>query len=177
MNTIIKLYAGHSPIHHGYIYKYIYIYVTYINPWWINEWLIFPVVLSGNWSQNMWKNYVTLSEAALKSAIAIPWELPEILLFSKIPWVLGKFREISLLFHGKAISLSFVECVGTLANSGGRYSICISDFRCTVASSPAIYGITVRSRWPARIRKWQLCFVQWHIYHPILQHLLSQTNK
>ena len=33
------------------------------------------------------KNYVTLSEAALKSAIAIPWELPEILLFSKIPWV------------------------------------------------------------------------------------------
>ena len=32
------------------------------------------------------KNYVTLSEAALKSAIAIPWELPEILLLSKIPW-------------------------------------------------------------------------------------------
>ena len=27
------------------------------------------------------KNYVTLSEAALKSAIANPWELPEILLF------------------------------------------------------------------------------------------------
>ena len=32
------------------------------------------------------KNYVTFSEAALKSAIAIPWEFPEILLFSKIPW-------------------------------------------------------------------------------------------
>ena len=27
------------------------------------------------------KNYVTLLETALKSAIAIPWELPEILLF------------------------------------------------------------------------------------------------
>ena len=36
---------------------------------------------------DMWKNYVTLSEAALKSAIAIPCELPEILLFSKITWV------------------------------------------------------------------------------------------
>ena len=32
------------------------------------------------------KNYVTVSEAALKSAIAIPWEFPAILLFSKIPW-------------------------------------------------------------------------------------------
>ena len=32
------------------------------------------------------KNYETLSEAALKSAIAIPWELHEILQFSKIPW-------------------------------------------------------------------------------------------
>ena len=56
---------------------------------------------------------------------------------------------MSLLFHGKAISLSFVECVRNLANSGGRYiSIYISDFRCTIAPSPAIYGITVRSRWP-----------------------------
>ena len=32
------------------------------------------------------KNYVAFSEAALKSAIAIPREFPEILLFSKIPW-------------------------------------------------------------------------------------------
>ena len=32
------------------------------------------------------KNYATFSEAAFKSAIAIPWEFPEILLFSKIPW-------------------------------------------------------------------------------------------
>ena len=29
------------------------------------------------------KNYVTFSEAALKSAITIPWEFPEI---SQIPW-------------------------------------------------------------------------------------------
>ena len=32
------------------------------------------------------KNYITFSEAALKSAIAIPWEFPEISLFSKIIW-------------------------------------------------------------------------------------------
>ena len=33
------------------------------------------------------KKYVTFSEVALKSAIAkIPWEFPEILLFSQIPW-------------------------------------------------------------------------------------------
>ena len=31
------------------------------------------------------ENYVTFSEAALKSAIAIPREFPEISLFSKIP--------------------------------------------------------------------------------------------
>ena len=31
------------------------------------------------------KLYVTFSEAALKSAIAIPWEFPKILLFTKIP--------------------------------------------------------------------------------------------
>ena len=55
------------------------------------------------------KNNVTLSEAALKSTIAIPWELPEIYL-KKLSAVLGKFPETSLLFHGKAISLSFVAC-------------------------------------------------------------------
>ena len=32
------------------------------------------------------ENYVTFSKAALKSAIAIPREFPEISLFSKIPW-------------------------------------------------------------------------------------------
>ena len=31
------------------------------------------------------ENYVTFSEAALKSAIAIPREFPEISLFSQIP--------------------------------------------------------------------------------------------
>ena len=65
--------------------------------------------------------------------------------------MLGKFPDFSLLFHEKAISLSSVECVGTLANSGGRDSIYISDFRGTVAPSPSIYRITVRSRWPTRI--------------------------
>ena len=79
MSTIIGVYVGHSPNHHGYIY------ITYINPWWIGEWLIFPVILPGDCGQNM-KNYVAFSEAALKSAIAIPWEFPEISLFSKIPW-------------------------------------------------------------------------------------------
>ena len=69
------------------------------------------------------KNFVTLSEAALESDIAIRWEFPEILLFSQIPWGVGKFPGIYLLFHGEAISLSFLECMGTLANSGGRYSI------------------------------------------------------
>ena len=34
--------------------------------------------------------------------------------FLKFPEELGKFPEISLIFHGKAISLSFPECVGTL---------------------------------------------------------------
>ena len=51
-----------------------------------------------------------------------------------------------MIFHGKAISLSFLECVGALANSGGRYSIYISDVRGIVAPSPAIYGATMRSR-------------------------------
>ena len=46
----------------------------------------FAGVLSGNLEQNIWKNYVTLSEATLKSAKAIPWEFPDILLFSQIPW-------------------------------------------------------------------------------------------
>ena len=106
------------------------------------------------------KNYVTFSEAALKSVITIPWEFPEILLFSKISWGLAKFPEISLIFHGKAISLSFIQCVGTLANSGGRYSIYVSDVRGIVAPSPAIYDVTKWSRSPTRIRKWQLCFEQ-----------------
>ena len=49
----------------------------------------FPVVLPGfclETEGKTYENYVTLSEAALKSAIAIPWEFPEILLFSQIPW-------------------------------------------------------------------------------------------
>ena len=81
----------------------------------------------------------------------------------KFPVELGKFPEISPIFHGKAIPLSFlehVECVGTLANFGGRYSIYVSDVRCIVAPSPVIYGPTMRSRWPTRRRKWQPCFEQ-----------------
>ena len=39
VNTIIWVYGGHSPIHMGWYY------VTHINPWWIGEELIFPVVL------------------------------------------------------------------------------------------------------------------------------------
>ena len=90
------------------------------------------------------KNYVTFSDAA----IAIPWEFPEILLFSKFPEELGKSPEISLIYHVKAISLSFLECVGTLANSGGRYSIYVSDVRGIVAPSPEIFGVPMGSRWP-----------------------------
>ena len=35
----------------------------------------------------------------------------------------GKFPEIFMISHENNISLSFLECVGTLANSGGGYSI------------------------------------------------------
>ena len=111
------------------------------------------------------ENYVTFSEAALKSAIAIPREFPA----------------ISLIFHGKAISLP-LECVGTLANSGGRY-IAFIMMMSVVSQRPHrqymvfmylyislwylsnkdfvfvfvfVYGVTVRSCWPTRIRKWQL---------------------
>ena len=102
------------------------------------------------------KNYVTFSEAAL-----LPQPFPENSLrfrcFQKFPGELGKFPAISLIFHGKAIFLP-LECVGTLANSGGRYSI--YDVHGIAVPSPAIYGVTVRSRWPTRIRKWQLCFEQ-----------------
>ena len=64
---------------------------------------------------------------------------------------LGKFPEISLIFHGKAISLSFLECVCILGKSGGRYSIYVRDVRGIVAPSPAIYGVTMRSQWPPRL--------------------------
>ena len=63
------------------------------------------------------KNYVIFSEAALESAVAIPWEFPEICCVHKFPEELDKFPEISLIFQGKTISPSFLECVGTLANS------------------------------------------------------------
>ena len=42
--------------------------------------------------------------------------------------------------------MSFLEYVGTLANSGGRYSIYVSDVSGIVAPSPAIYGVTMRPR-------------------------------
>ena len=41
--------------------------------------------------------------------------------FLKIPEELGKFPEISLIFHEKAISLSFPESVGTLKRDPGHY--------------------------------------------------------
>ena len=65
--------------------------------------------------------------------------------FQKFPRELGKFPEISLISHGKAISL-LLECVGTMANSGGSYSIYVGDVRGIAAPSPAIYGVTMRSR-------------------------------
>ena len=61
---------------------------------------------------------------------------------------LDKFPEISLIFHRKAISLSFLECVWILGKSSGRYSIYVRDVRGIVAPSPAIYGVTMRSHWP-----------------------------
>ena len=41
-----------------------------------------------------------------------------------------------------------LECVGTMANSGGRYSIYVGDVRGIAAPSPAICGVKMRSRWP-----------------------------
>ena len=92
--------------------------------------------------QNIWKT--TFSDEALKSAIAkIPWEFPAILLISRIP---GGAWRIPWDFPDFPWKGNFPECVGTLANSGGRYSIFVSDVRGTVAPSPAIYGVTMRSR-------------------------------
>ena len=103
--------------------------------------------LSSGFARRLWakhmKNYVTLSEAALKSAMAIPWDFT---VFKKSMGSLVKFPEISLIFPGKAISL-LPECVGTLANSGGRYSIYVGDVSGIAAPSPAIYDVTMRSSW------------------------------
>ena len=54
-----------------------------------------------------------------KQHLNLPWpKSPEISLrfrcFLKFPEELDKFPEISLIFHGKANSLSFPQCVGTL---------------------------------------------------------------
>ena len=66
------------------------------------------------------KNYVTFSESALNYAIAkIPWEFLRFCSFLKFPEELGKFPESPLIFHGKAISLSFPECMGTLHEDEG----------------------------------------------------------
>ena len=120
---------------------------------------------------NIWKP----TEYSQKQHLNLPEPFPENSLrfcyFRKFPEELAKFPEISLIFHGKAISLSFLECVGTPADCGRRYNIYVGDVRGIAAPSPAIYGVTMRSRWPTRIRKWQLCF------DPIFQHLLSQPNK
>ena len=53
------------------------------------------------------KNYVAFSEAAFKSAKAIPWKFPAMLCFQKFPDEFGKFPEFSPIFHGKAISPIF----------------------------------------------------------------------
>ena len=50
-----------------------------------------------------------------------------------------------MIFDGKAIYLSFLACVGTLANCVDRYSIYV-NVHGIVAPSPAIYGVTMRSR-------------------------------
>ena len=82
----------------------------------------------------------------------LPYPFPENSLrfcsFPKIPWGVWLIPEISLIYHGKTISLSFLECVGTLANSGDRCSIYISDIRGIVAPSPTIFAVTMRSSWP-----------------------------
>ena len=66
----------------------------------------------------------------------------------------------------------------TLANSGGHYSIYVSDVRGIAAPWPAIDGFAMRSRWPTRIRKWQLCFEQYRIYHPFFNtYYHKQINK
>ena len=69
----------------------------------------------GNCWQRIWK----LCNVSQKQYINRPKpKFPENSLifycFLKFPGELGKFPEISLIFHGKAISLSFPECVGTL---------------------------------------------------------------
>ena len=68
-----------------------------------------------NWGQSMWK----LCNISQKQYFNWPKpKFPENSLifycFLKFPEDLGKFPEISLIFNGKAISLSFPECVGTL---------------------------------------------------------------
>ena len=104
------------------------------------------------------KNYETFSGTALKSVTAkIPWELPEILLISKIPGGFWQIRWdfLASIFHIKAISLSLLECVGTLANSGGRYDVCVSDVCGTVANPTGnirCYN-KVTSTWPASKHK------------------------
>ena len=67
------------------------------------------------------KNYVTFSEAAHKSAITIPWDfaafknsLGSLVNSLRIPWF-SMERPCRL------------TCVGALANSGGRYSVYVSD--------------------------------------------------
>ena len=63
------------------------------------------------------KNYVTFSDAALKSAMNSQ-KFPDSSLrfsgFLNFTEELGKFPEISQIFHGKALSQSFSGCVGTL---------------------------------------------------------------
>ena len=59
------------------------------------------------------KNFVTFSEADNSLRFCT---------FQKFPQEFGKFPEISLSFPEKAISQIVLECVGTLANSGDRYT-------------------------------------------------------
>ena len=76
----------------------------YINPWWM---VYFYSGFAWKLRAKHMKNYVAFSEAAFKSAKAIPWKFPAILCFQKFPDEFGKFPEISPIFHGKAISLIF----------------------------------------------------------------------
>ena len=91
---------------------------------------------------------------------------------------LGKLLDISLIFHGKAISLSFLECVWILGKSSGRYSIYVRDVRGIVPPSPAIYGTTMRSHWPpSLVPLAESDEIVWSDREPMLRRAVQIWNK
>ena len=143
-------------------------YVLYINHWWIVEWLIFRSGFAWKLRAKHMKNYVTFSEVVPGSPVAVAvnylrsrtwiWHSHSL----RILWDFAVFQNSP---RSVANSLRFpdfpwkghlhesLKCVGTRANSSGRYSIYLSDVRGIVAPSPAICGVTMRSRWPTRRRQ------------------------